>query len=82
MISNFNEFLNENSSEKILLFYSFDWDDNILHMPTVIHMQKNVNGVWRNIDVSTSDFAKVRSDENYRILDNDPDKAFSEFRAK
>lgn len=80
MISNFNEFLNENSSEKILLFYSFDWDDNILHMPTVIHMQKNVNGVWRNIDVSTSDFAKVRSDENYRILDNDPDKAFSEFR--
>jgi hypothetical protein len=49
-------------------------------MPTIIHMQKNVNGVWRNIDMSTSDFAKFRNDKNYRILDNDPNKAFSEFR--
>ena len=40
IIRKFNEYkLNENEeSRKSLSYYSFDWDDNILHMGTVIHM--------------------------------------------
>jgi hypothetical protein len=69
------------NQEKILLYYSFDWDDNLLHMPTVIHMEKNINNEWVPIDVSTAEFAEVRSDkDNWRILEDNPDKAFSEFR--
>ena len=62
-------------------FYAFDWDDNILHMPTVIHMDKKEGDNWVPVDVSTADFAIVRNDkENYRLKDNSGDEAFSEFR--
>jgi len=64
-----------------LHFYCFDWDDNILHMPTVIHMDKKVGDEWQPVDVSTSDFAEVRNDkENYRLRNNNPSESFSEFR--
>lgn len=64
-----------------LLYYAFDWDDNILHMPTVIHMERLVDGDWVPTDVSTADFTVLRGDtENYRILNGDVDAAFSEFR--
>jgi hypothetical protein len=69
------------SVENHLLYYAFDWDDNILRMPTVIHMEKLVDGDWVPTDVSTADFAVVRGDtENYKILNSDPSAAFSEFR--
>jgi hypothetical protein len=72
---------NESSHRNVLLFYSFDWDDNILNMPTVIHMDKLVDGEWVPTDVSTAEFSEVRSDkENWRIINNDPVEAFSEFR--
>jgi hypothetical protein len=79
MISKFSEF-NENRSENYILYYSFDWDDNILNMSTVIHMEEYLNGAWVPKDVSTGEFAEVRAKKNFRIIDNDPDKAFSEFR--
>lgn len=75
MILKFNSFLESNNFE--LHYSAFDWDDNILHMPTVIHMEKLQDGKWVKIDVSTSDFATIRNDkENYRNLSN----SFSEFR--
>jgi hypothetical protein len=71
---------NENTN-RVLKFYAFDWDDNILYMSTKIHMDKLVDGEWIPTDVSTSEFAEVRNDrDNWRILNNDPDQAFSEFR--
>lgn len=80
MIKKFNQFL-ENNNSGHLLYYAFDWDDNILNMPTVIHMDKLVDGEWVPVDVSTSEFAEVRNDkDNWRILNNNPDDAFSEFR--
>jgi hypothetical protein len=79
MIKKFNQFL-ENKNSGYLLYYAFDWDDNILNMPTVIHMDKKDGDSWVPHDVSTSDFADVRNDENYRMLNNNPDEAFSEFR--
>lgn len=80
MIKKFSEFIFESNSLE-LHFYSFDWDDNILHMPTVIHMDKKEGSNWIPVDVSTSEFAKVRNDkENYRLRNDDSSFAFSEFR--
>lgn len=80
-IIRFDNFLNENKEHnRYLYFYAFDWDDNILNMPTVIHMDKKVGSSWVPTDVSTAEFAEVRSDENYRLINDNPDEAFSEFR--
>jgi|LauGreDrversion4_2_1035121.scaffolds.fasta_scaffold16255_2 hypothetical protein len=69
------------TTDNHLLYYAFDWDDNILNMPTVIHMEKFIDGDWVPTDVSTAEFAKVRGDsDNWRILNGDPSAAFSEFR--
>lgn len=80
-IDRFNSFSeSENSETYHLLYYSFDWDDNILYMPTVIHMDKLEGEKWIPVDVSTKDFAEVRFKEDYRIRNNNPDDAFSDFR--
>jgi hypothetical protein len=50
----------------------FDWDDNILHMPTPIHMIHN--GV--STDVFPSQFAKIRRSTEWVGSDN----AYDEFR--
>lgn len=65
-----------------LSYYSLDWDDNILHMPTKILMDEKVGeDQWKPIEVSTARFAEIRNDkENYRIRNNNPQEAFSEFR--
>jgi pyruvate-formate lyase/deferrochelatase/peroxidase EfeB len=57
-------------------YYMFDWDDNILFMPTLIHMQRE--GVAS--DVTTEAFARIRNDPSFEPIDNDWDKAFSDFR--
>ena len=50
-------------------YYIFDWDDNILHMPTRIYLEKlGRDGVWRPVSVSTGTYALVRTDaEHYRM---------------
>ena len=55
--------------------YSFDWDDNILFMPTKIKMEKKESLVWVPINVSTEDFAELRNDSDYRLTDH----AFMDF---
>lgn len=68
-----------NSVKKIPV-YTFDWDDNILHMPTKIKMDKKVGDSWEPLDVDPAEFALIRGDkENYRIRNNDPVQAFDEF---
>lgn len=77
MISRFNQFISESEKSDYLLYYAFDWDDNILYMPTVIHMERKEGDNWIPEDVSTSKFAEVRSDSNnYRLAED----AFSNFR--
>ena len=65
-----------------LKYYIFDWDDNILHMPTRIHLERRgPDGVWRPVAVTTSVFSLVRNDrENYRPPDGDWESSFREFR--
>ena len=71
----------ESVSGSELHYFAFDWDDNILHMPTTILMEKKVGDDWEPVEVSTAEFAVVRNDKvNYRLRDNNPDIAFSGFR--
>lgn len=82
MIRRFNNYILESNSDGLELhYYAFDWDDNILHMPTTILMDQKVGDNWLPVEVSTSDFAIVRNDkENYRLRNDDPTIAFSGFR--
>jgi hypothetical protein len=66
--------------ETTLRSYIFDWDDNILYMPTTIKMDKKEGGEWKPVDVSTEDFAHVRTSPDYRLRNNDPVLAFKDFR--
>jgi len=56
--------------EKEVRSYVFDWDDNILRMPTKVKMEKKENGKWVPITLSTEEFANVRKDPNYRLTPN------------
>lgn len=51
--------INEVVSEKKLRLYGFDWDDNILEMPTKIYLKNNKGG---SVGMSTEDFAHYRSE--------------------
>lgn len=81
MVKKFQDYIKESNSSDELSYYALDWDDNILHMPTKILMDKKVGDEWEPVAVSTAEFATVRNDkENWRLRDDDPTKAFSEFR--
>ena len=61
-------YVNTEVANRDFKYYIFDWDDNILHMPTKIKLEHlEENGEWRPVEVSTSTFALVRADtEHYR----------------
>ena len=68
--------------ERDFKYYIFDWDNNILHMPTQIHLERRrADGTWEPISVSTSAFAVLRSDrENIRPPKGDWELSFADFR--
>ena len=69
-------------ADRDLKYYIFDWDDNILHMPTRIHLEKrSEDGNWSPHAVSTAVFSVIRTDtKNYRPPGGDWENAFVEFR--
>lgn len=73
---------NESILTRDLKYYIFDWDDNILHMPTYIHLERKLaDGRWVPHLVSTALFSVIRKDtENYRPPNGDWESAFVEFR--
>ena len=76
-IKKYIEFLNESQS-LTLTYYCFDWDDNLLSMPTKINMEKLIGNDWAPTPVSTEHFAEIRNDkENWR-LGQDPFIEFSD----
>lgn len=85
-MKNYTEFLLEKIRLGTLKYYMFDWDDNILVMPTVIHLEENIDGEWVDKDVSTKEFAELRQDiysednPDIRLKGNDPNQAYCEFR--
>jgi hypothetical protein len=60
----------------IIKGYSFDWDDNILFMPTKIKVDKKVGKGWEPIRVSTEEFATIRDNPTYKMRED----SFDEFR--
>jgi hypothetical protein len=72
MIKKFFEY----SNNLDLHYLALDWDDNILHMGTKIHLDHHVDGKVEHVQVSTAKFAEIRSNPEYKIR---PD-SFSEFR--
>jgi hypothetical protein len=74
-------YINEEVSKRDFKYYIFDWDDNILHMPTKIKLEHlGDDGVWRPVEVSTSTFAIVRTDTaHYRAPGGKWEEAFRNF---
>ena len=77
--------------KRSLRYYCFDWDDNILVMPTMIHLEHRVNGQWDKMDITTSEFTNVRTHLNqyynkgnkeseWRYYNDTNEESFSEFR--
>ena len=59
--------------------YIFDFDDNILYMDTKVLMERLVDGKWKHVRLSTSKYATVRKDPNYRPYKNNFQISFIEF---
>ena len=68
--------------ERDFKYYIFDWDDNILTMPTRIHLErKQPDGSWLPFSVSTAVFTVVRNDHaNYRPPHGNWEEAYVEFQ--
>ena len=73
---------NTRVADRDLKYYIFDWDNNILHMPTRIHLERKTDaGEWIPHSVSTALFSVIRSDqEHYRQPGGVWENAFQEFR--
>ena len=77
--------MNEAVADRDFKYYIFDWDDNILHMPTKIRMEHlGEDGKWVPVEMSTATFALVRADvEHYRPpSDGGWAAAFADFEDK
>ena len=75
--------VNYHVADRDLKYYIFDWDDNVLHMPTHIHLERRLpdGETWVPHAVSTSLYSIIRNDTvNYRPPEGDWEKAFREFR--
>lgn len=69
-------------ADRDLRYFIFDWDDNILHMPTRIHLERRTDaGEWVAYSVSTALFSLIRNDTaHYRPPDGSWEAAFRDFR--
>jgi hypothetical protein len=81
-MSNDTSPINYAVADRDLKYYIFDWDDNILHMPTHIHLERrNANGEWEPHSVSTAVFSVIRTDQdNIRPPQASWEEAFRDFR--
>jgi hypothetical protein len=82
MVERRDEDVNYRVADRDLKYYVFDWDDNILHMPTRIYMERRApGGGWEPHPVSTAVFSVIRTDTgNYRPEGGDWEKACRDFR--
>jgi hypothetical protein len=70
-------------TESIKKTYSFDWDDNILKMPTRIHLEYKIGGLhWVPVSVSTQQFRSIRHKlgDEFRYINNNILDSFKDFR--
>jgi hypothetical protein len=60
-------------------YYLFDWDNNVLHMPTKVYMEELLDGEWTLTAMSTDDYSRQRHLPSLRPPHNDWKHAFTEF---
>lgn len=74
--------INYKVADRDLKYYIFDWDNNILHMPTYIHLEElQPDGSRKPVAVTTEQYSRIRNDtEKYGPPEDDWEKAFREFR--
>lgn len=61
----------------------FDWDDNIVHMPSKIYLQQQIDGgVWQDVTLSTREYARLRQKCQFRAPADNWDIAFKQFRGE
>lgn len=77
-----NVWVNESVRGRDLKYYVFDWDDNVLCMPTRIHMERlNEHGQWVPHVCTTSTYSVIRKDTaHYRFPMGRREMAFVEFQ--
>jgi hypothetical protein len=65
--------------------YSFDWDDNILNMPTQIHLEYRIGDwdAWVPVSISTDKFRSIRHKigDDFRYKNNSIEESFADFRS-
>ena len=65
---------NTDINKGIVRAYSFDWDDNIINMPTKIKVVKN----GEKIEVPTDEYANIRNNPEYTLGDDAFDNFISD----
>jgi hypothetical protein len=53
-----------------LEYFIFDVDDNLLILDTPLHFQHFENGIWKNKNITSSDFAEIRKKYPDNYMDN------------
>jgi len=88
-MKDYKKFLLEKLIDDTLHYSCYDWDDNILVMPTVIHVEHLENGEWIPKDISTAKFAEIRSeifkntdgeDSSWKLRNDNYKDTYCEFR--
>lgn len=74
--------INYQVATRTFKYYIFDWDNNILHMPTRIHLERlGSDGTWHPHSVSTAAFAIIRNNtRKYRPPQGKWELAFTDFQ--
>jgi hypothetical protein len=73
MIKTFEDYNIEN-----LRYSIFDWDDNLLYMPTTVHLDRYVHGDWVSVDIPCSQFHNYITSEKTRMKNKSFQETFEE----
>lgn len=63
---------------KTLRYSIFDWDDNILYMPSVVHLDIFRKGKWVPVDIPNHQFHEIIATEKTRMRDGGYQNTFEE----
>ena len=56
--------------------FIYDWDDNIMFMPSILHIEKLIGTKWTPMDATPAQWAKIKNNANIRDLG---DESFFDF---
>lgn len=80
---------NNKMNDSKLSYYMFDWDDNLLIMPTILYLEHFVNGEWLKTEISSAKYNIVRKkvidyydgkNSKWRFLNNNSTDTYINFK--